>query len=417
MSHPDEVSAYDRLVWPEGKIEQWLVQGEHRRELVAYFGEEEYARLRELALAASAARQDPQRVVWYVPGIMGTQLALPRPHPTPDNLLWLDPSDIHHGRLPLLRMPGETLVTSGPVLHTWLPLKLALNIAGYTAHCLSYDWRRDLAETTAALAQAVAATTADHISIIGHSMGGLIGRALLRQPAGARVQHLITLGTPHRGSFAPVQAVRGVYPLVRRLAQIDPSNSPEALSREVFASFHSLYQMLPRDLPQDLIDPQQWPRTGPQPNATLLARAPLFDPGGPDARIDAIAGHGFLTPVNAVHAQGEFWYRYDYGGDGTVPQQRAVLPGSRAWYCPIAHNELPRDPRLQAAVVALLAGRQPELADHAPARHDAPVSASDTQLRRQFNGKLDWMHMDMNQRREFLDSLNAPPPAAHTARG
>jgi hypothetical protein len=63
-------------------------------------------------------------------------------------------------------------------------------------------------------------------------------------------------------------------------------------------------------------------------------------------------------------------------------------------------------------VVALLNDATPTLADHAPARHDAPVSTSDTQLRQQLNGKLDWMHMDMDQRRSFLDSLNAPPPSA-----
>ncbi len=412
MTDMNEVSAYDRLVWPEGKIEQWLATGEHRRELIAYFGEAEHEHLRALAIAAAAATQDPQRVVWYVPGIMGTQIALPRARPTPDNLLWLDPTDIHHGRLQLLRLPGETLVTSGPVLHTWLPLKLALSVAGYTVRCLPYDWRRDLSEAAEALAAAIDACDAREISVVGHSMGGLIARAALRTKAGDRIRHVITLGAPHRGSFAPVQAVRGVYPLVRRLAQIDPLHTPELLAREVFSSFHSLYQMLPRDANPDLIDPQQWPRMGPQPNATLLARAPLFDAGGADDRIDAIAGHGFLTTVNAVHAQGEFWYRYDYGGDGTVPQQRAVLAGCRAWYCEVAHNELPRDARVQAAVLALLGGARPALADQPAARHDAPVTTSDTQLRQQLNTKLDWMHMDLGQRRDFLDSLNAPPPAA-----
>jgi hypothetical protein len=412
VSDADEVSPYDRLVWPEGRLEQWLASGARRRELVAYFGEEEYARLRVLATAAAAARQDPGRVVWYVPGIMGTQLSLPRALPLPDNLLWLDPTDIHHGRLKALKLPGEPLVASGPVLYTWLPLKLALNIAGFSVRCLSYDWRHDLAEHAAELARAIGDCDARDISIVGHSMGGLIGRAVLRTPAGRRVRRLVTLGTPHRGSFAPVQAVRGVYPLVRRLAQIDPFHSPEFLSREVFSSFPSLYQMLPRDMDPDLIDPGQWPSTGPQPNATLLVRAPLFDPGPPDRRIDAIAGHGFLTTVHATPVSGEFWYRYDYGGDGTVPQQRATVEGCRAWYCEVAHNELPRDERVQAAVVALLNDATPTLADHAPARHDAPVSTSDTQLRQQLNGKLDWMHMDMDQRRSFLDSLNAPPPSA-----
>lgn len=411
MSEGD-ISAYDRLVWPEGQVERWLASGEHRRELVAYFGDLEYAHLRQLAIAAAAVTPDPERVVFYVPGIMGSQLAQPRPRPAPDNLLWLDPSDIHHGRLTLLTLPGEPMLACGPVLYTWLPLKLALTAAGYTMRCFAYDWRRDLAEASAALAKELADCAAREVSMIGHSMGGLVARAVLHAAAGERLQKVITLGTPHGGSFAPVQAVRGVYPLVRRLAQLDPHHSAEALSRDVFASFHSLYQMLPRDALPDLIDPRHWPRSGPQPNATLLARAPLFDAGGADPRIEAIAGHGFLTTIAVAHVDGEFWYRYGYGGDGTVPQARATLAGCRAWHCAVAHNELPRDALVQAAIIALLAGRTPLLDATPPPRHDAPISASDSQLRTQLTHKLDWSQMDSVQRRGFLDSLNAPPPQA-----
>jgi pimeloyl-ACP methyl ester carboxylesterase len=412
MTDSTEISAYDRLVWPEGQVEHWLVAGERRRELVAYFGEAEHERLRVLALAAASARPDPGRVVFFVPGIMGTQLALARERPAPDNLLWLDPTDIQGGRLTLLTLPGEELIASGPVLYTWLPLKLALNAAGYTTRCFIYDWRRDLGEASAAFTQQLADCRASEIHVVGHSMGGLVARSVLATPAGDRVRNIITLGTPHGGSFAPVQAVRGVYPLVRRLAQLDPTQSPEALAREVFSSFHSLYQMLPRDAQPDLIDPRNWPRSGPQPNATLLARAPLFDVGAADQRIQAIAGHGFLTTTNVAEVESEFWYRYEYGGDGTVPVTRAVLPGCRAWYCPVAHNELPRDAAVQAALVDLLAGRPPALATAAPARHDHPVSASDDQLRQQLTGKLDWTRMGPVQRRDFLDSLNAPPQQA-----
>jgi hypothetical protein len=229
------------------------------------------------------------------------------------------------------------------------------------------------------------------------------------------VRRLITLGTPHGGSFAPVQAVRGVYPLVRRLAQLDPLHSPELLSREVFSSFHSLYQMLPRELTPDLLESRNWPQSGPQPNATLLSRAVLFDPGGADPRIDAIAGHGYLTTLNVANVGGEFWYRYGYAGDGTVPMARATLGGCRAWYCQTAHNELPRDPAVQDALLDLLEERTPRLPATPPAQHDDPVSASDSQLRGQLGGKLDWPHLDSAQRRSFLDSLNAPPPAAQAA--
>ncbi len=89
-------------------------------------------------------------------------------------------------------------------------------------------------------------------------MGGLLARVALRTEAGRRVRHW-SLGVPHGGSFAPVQAVRGSYPLVRRLAQLDPRHDAETLAREVFATFYSLYQMLPRDGGTDLMNQRNWP--------------------------------------------------------------------------------------------------------------------------------------------------------------
>src|SRR5690606_7951765 len=98
---------------------------------------------------------------------------------------------------------------------TWLPLKLALHAAGFTMRGFAYDWRRDLSESAAAFSRELAECPEGEISVVGHSMGGLVAHAALASDAGDRVRMLVTLGTPHGGSFAPVQAVRGVYPLVR----------------------------------------------------------------------------------------------------------------------------------------------------------------------------------------------------------
>jgi hypothetical protein len=249
-----DISPYDRLVWPAGVVEQLLATGQRRRELVAFFGEPEYERLRPMAVAAAAATQDPQRCVYIVPGIMGSQLGLPRTRPLPDNLLWLDPNDISYGSLVQLTMPGPAVLACGPVLHTYLPMKLHLEAAGYTVRCFDYDWRRDIAETGAVLSRRLASERAREINVIGHSMGGLVARIALQTDVGQRIQRLVTLGAPHGGSYEPVQAIRGVYPLVRRLAQIDPMHSAETLAREVFSSFHSMYQLLPLDGAHDLID-------------------------------------------------------------------------------------------------------------------------------------------------------------------
>jgi pimeloyl-ACP methyl ester carboxylesterase len=411
MTTTSEVSAYDRMVWPEGEVERWLVSGEHRRELLAYFGEAEYFMLRRLAIAAAAVPADPERCVLFVPGLMGSLLAQPRDRPQPDNLLWLDPNDIQQGHLSLLTMPGAQLVASGPVLYGYLPLKLVLQAAGYTVRCFAYDWRRDLADSGLVLSRVIAATRAREISVVAHSMGGLVARYALTTEAGQRVQRLITLGTPHGGSFAPVQAVRGVYPLVRRLAQIDPHHLPEVLARDVFSSFHSLYQMLPLDSALDLINSRSWPRIGPQPNATLLDRVPMLRLGGPDARINALAGYGFQTPVHIACVEEDFYYRYESAGDGTVPTARAVLPGCEAWFCNVPHGELARSPLVHEAVLKLLADEAPQLPGAPPPALDPPTSASDTELRQVLNEKIDWTRLDSTQRRAFLDSLNRPPPA------
>jgi triacylglycerol esterase/lipase EstA (alpha/beta hydrolase family) len=63
-----------------------------------------------------------------------------------------------------------------------------------------------------------AATGATRVLLVCHSMGGLVARAYLRQRGPARIERIITIGTPHHGSvFA-----RGV--IGRCLAQMRPGN-------------------------------------------------------------------------------------------------------------------------------------------------------------------------------------------------
>src|SRR5437870_13355800 len=55
------------------------------------------------------------------------------------------------------------------------------------------------------LAERVEQLACDHpgerIDLVGHSQGGLVGRYYVQKLNGAhRVRHLVTLGTPHRGT-------------------------------------------------------------------------------------------------------------------------------------------------------------------------------------------------------------------------
>jgi triacylglycerol lipase len=73
---------------------------------------------------------------------------------------------------------------------------------------------RQLGETVEALA---AATGYERVHVVGHSLGGLIARYYVQRLGGdARVDTLVTLGTPHRGTVMARALPR--LPLVAQLA-------------------------------------------------------------------------------------------------------------------------------------------------------------------------------------------------------
>ena len=115
MSRPDlpldHVTPYDRFALSDVDIERLLASEDHGKDLIAYFGAEEYEDLARLARRAAATPvKDPGLRVIVVPGIMGSQLGLLRKPPLPNDVLWVDPIDIELGRLATLRIsrPGDT---------------------------------------------------------------------------------------------------------------------------------------------------------------------------------------------------------------------------------------------------------------------------------------------------------------------
>ena len=201
---PANLTAYDRLRWSETDLEALLATGQHRRELLAYFGFADYARLTTLARRAAArAGHGTRPRVYVIPGILGSELGLARPQPWPPDLLWVDPIDIIAGRLVELGLDAGTSVVPLSVLPpTYMPLQLELRAGGCDVVMHAYDWRRSILDSGRELAARLAADPAAEIHIVAHSMGGLVARAALKTHAIARVRRLITVGTPHAGSFA-----------------------------------------------------------------------------------------------------------------------------------------------------------------------------------------------------------------------
>ncbi len=121
--------------------------------------------------------------------------------------------------LPVLLVHG-VLVNDG----VWFFVRrYLLRQGGLATYTLNYgppygDIEHFAGQLAAKVDSVCADTGAERVLLVGHSMGGLVVRAYLRQRGPARIERIITIGTPHHGSvFA--EAVFG-----RCLAQMRPGN-------------------------------------------------------------------------------------------------------------------------------------------------------------------------------------------------
>ena len=180
----DHVTPYDRFALSDVDIERLLVSADHEKDLVAYFGAEEYQDLARLARKAAATPvKDAGLRVILVPGIMGSQLGLLRTPPLPNDVLWVDPIDIELGRLATLRIPSDAnapranIVSLGVLIYSYLKLKLQLRAAGFAAVFHDYDWRLSIDELGRSFAARLRNEPCERLAIVAHSMGGLVSRA------------------------------------------------------------------------------------------------------------------------------------------------------------------------------------------------------------------------------------------------
>ena len=106
------------------------------------------------------------------------------------------------GRRPLLLVHGVG-VNDG----VWFALRRKLSRRGLgPVYTINYGpplaGIEHFAGQLAARLEAICAVTgAERVALIAHSMGGLVARAYLRRFGTARVEQLITIGTPHHGSM------------------------------------------------------------------------------------------------------------------------------------------------------------------------------------------------------------------------
>ena len=265
------------------------------------------------------------------------------------------------------------------MLHAYLPAKLKLWYAGFDAEFHHYDWRQSIDKLGRELANKIVKETGGSntdrpgsISIVAHSMGGLVSRRALQilsektesdgeTPMLDRVNRLVMQGTPNFGSFAPAMVVQGVYPTVKKVAALDLHHTVEELSEELFSGFPGLLELLPS--PQkfnsiDLYTSGNWPSSKPRPQrepikAAKRIHSKLF-PG--DERCVMICGVNQKTVTSLqLNSDNEFDYLETNSGDGTVPLDFAQLPHAKQnYFVEKPHGKLPSDRRVINATIEIL---------------------------------------------------------------
>lgn len=100
------------------------------------------------------------------------------------------------------------------------------------------------------IAEVCAETGAEKVTLVGHSMGGLVSRAYLRRHGAARVAKLVTLGSPHGGSrlavLGPGENARQMIP---GSAWLGGLNAPGAVPLPETVSIYSCQDnyVMPQD--------------------------------------------------------------------------------------------------------------------------------------------------------------------------
>ena len=164
-------------------------------------------------------------VAILIPGIMGSVLKLG------DEIIW--PGPVSSLIFPFAKMPElmrEDLVATDCIRSFSVTTQYQALIddlmtcgfseAGHTLIVAAYDWRKDNALAAQKLADHIDDARKRHgdkveITLIAHSMGGLISRYYLKsdqfnnRPGFSNVRQMIALGTPHGGAAIALSLVLG----------------------------------------------------------------------------------------------------------------------------------------------------------------------------------------------------------------
>ncbi len=356
-------------------IEQALLFGKNTEVIEQLVGKDYAEKLRQLASEANQTRVAGAPRVLILPGILGSTLAVG------NDTIWLDVLDIMRGRLRELSLDGgvANVESNGAFWPTYLELKFKLRRQGYQAEYFHYDWRKPIAEAGMRLTQYVRSMADETrpISLVAHSMGGLVARSALKSlgdDAEKLLNRTILLGTPNFGSYAPALVLANDYSTVSWMDRLDFVSDKNSLVKDVFSTFIGLMEMIPEPNSNDGVDlfrSESYPSQSNFGRVSVLKAAAGLQTklsAGND-RIWMIAGTGIETVVGLERKDDDpkrFTQRLSLEGDGTVPLRLAMLPNAKHRFCRVAHSSLPSNNEVVRATIEILASGTTKLLSSSP---------------------------------------------------
>jgi pimeloyl-ACP methyl ester carboxylesterase/tetratricopeptide (TPR) repeat protein len=311
--------------------------------------------------ARERAASGPRPIVYVLPGILGSELSV---H---EKTIWADHWNLINGGLGKLTIDNEHVKPSDVIGSAYDKLIEFLD-NDYEVIPFYYDWRLPLATEAKRLSESISKSVARNkqdalpVSIIAHSMGGLVVRMMIanqRETWNDMLAHknsrFIMLGTPSQGSYSIPRVLLGHEKLVKLLALIDLRNSRRDILK-IIGKYPGILNMLPTtDSGMDLFADSVWQQiaaTGrgnrPVPDAEQLQQAKdtraLLDTvvfsNEESGRVLYVAGKASATPVSISIEKDKIKFQATADGDGRVPWNTGIPNGVASWYTNVVHGDL-----------------------------------------------------------------------------
>lgn len=183
-----------------------------------------------------------KKTVLVIPGVMGTELYKENTRRIWPPAITKFEKDFEYTYLDEGGKPLHGDIKAGlPFRNVYKKMYDFLSGLGYDVHYFGYDWRLDISQSAAHLETWIGGLPEGPVSIVAHSMGGLVTAQYLKQAANPRVEKFVAIGTPFQGAVGALKDLElGTFMGDGFTGQISKNYFKKLLRNQI-----SWYQILP----------------------------------------------------------------------------------------------------------------------------------------------------------------------------